>query len=83
MKSFARVGVDLAKNYFQIHALSSEDKPAVSRKLTRSKMREFFGQIEPCQVEWRHAVPLTLGHVSSGQWVTRRCLFRPRTLSPT
>ena len=50
MKSFIRVGLDLAKNYFQIHALSSEDKPAVSRKLTRSKMREFFGQIEPCLV---------------------------------
>ena len=50
MKSFIRVGVDLAKNYFQIHALSSEDKPAVSRKLTRSKMREFFAQIEPCLV---------------------------------
>jgi transposase len=40
MKSFVRVGLDLTKNYFQIHALSSEDKPAVSRKLTRSKMRE-------------------------------------------
>ena len=50
MKSFIRVGLDLAKNYFQIHALSSEDKPAVSRKLTRSKMREFFAQIEPCLV---------------------------------
>lgn len=40
----------MLKNYFQIHALSSEDKPAVSRKLTRSKMREFFAQIEPCLV---------------------------------
>jgi len=50
MKQFIRVGVDLAKNYFQVHALTSESGAAVSRKLTRSKMREFFSQIEPCRV---------------------------------
>ncbi|UGY12003.1 IS110 family transposase (plasmid) [Bradyrhizobium septentrionale] len=47
---FIRIGVDLAKNYFQIHALSSEDAPAVKRKLTRRTMREFFSKIEPCRV---------------------------------
>ena len=50
MKKFIRVGVDLAKNYFQIHALASEGAPAVTRKLKRSKMHEFFSQIEPCLV---------------------------------
>ncbi|MGY2891058.1 transposase [Bradyrhizobium sp. USDA 4524] len=47
---FIRIGVDLAKNYFQVHALSSEDAPAVKRKLTRRTMREFFSKIEPCRV---------------------------------
>jgi len=42
VKKFIRVGVDLAKNYFQIHALASEDGTPVTRKLTRVKMREFF-----------------------------------------
>jgi transposase len=32
MQKFARIGVDLAKNYFQVHALSAEGKPAVKRK---------------------------------------------------
>ena len=50
MKKFIRIGVDLAKRYFQIHALVSEGGPAVTRKLTRLKMREFFSQIEPCLV---------------------------------
>jgi transposase len=50
MKKFIRIGVDLAKNYFQIHALESEGGAAVTRKLTRMKMREFFSQIEPCLV---------------------------------
>jgi transposase len=50
VKQFIRIGVDLAKKYFQIHALVSEGSPAVTRKLTRLKMREFFSQIEPCLV---------------------------------
>lgn len=50
MKKFIRIGVDLAKNYFQIHALTSESGPAVTRKLRRAKMLEFFAQIEPCRV---------------------------------
>jgi transposase len=47
---FIRIGVDLAKNYFQIHALSSEGAPATKRKLTRGKMREFFSKISPCLI---------------------------------
>ena len=50
MKKFIRIGVDLAKNYFQVHALQSEIGPAVTRKLKRSKMHEFFSQIEPCLI---------------------------------
>jgi hypothetical protein len=41
---FIRIGVDLAKNYFQVHALVSDVSPAVTRKLRRSKMHEFFSQ---------------------------------------
>jgi transposase len=50
VQKFIRIGVDLAKNYFQIHALMNEGAPAVTRKLRRSKVLEFFAQIEPCRV---------------------------------
>jgi len=50
VKKFIRIGVDLAKNYFQVHALESENGRAVTRKLKRSKMHEFFSQIEPCLI---------------------------------
>ena len=50
MKEFIRVGVDLAKNYFQIHALESEDGHAATRKLSRQAMRKLFSEIEPCAV---------------------------------
>ena len=50
MKDFIRIGVDLAKNSFQVHALESEGGRAVARKLSRSAMRAFFAGIKPCLV---------------------------------
>jgi len=48
MKQPIGIGIDLAKTYFQIHALVSEGGLAVTRKLTRLKIRELFSHIEPC-----------------------------------
>jgi transposase len=50
MKKFIRIGVDLAKNYFQVHALESEDGRSVTRKLRRAKFLEFFMEVAPCPV---------------------------------
>jgi transposase len=50
MKEFIRIGVDLAKNYFQVHALESEDGRATTRKLGRQAMRKFFLETKPCLV---------------------------------
>lgn len=50
MKEFIRIGVDLGKSYFQLHALEREGGVEVKRKLSRSKMRAFFAQSAPCRV---------------------------------
>jgi transposase len=50
MKEYIRIGVDLAKNCFQIHALESEGGRVTTRKLSRSAMRTFFAGIKPCLV---------------------------------
>jgi len=50
VKKFIRIGVDLAKNYFRFMRLRAENGRAVTRKLKRSKMHEFFSQIEPCLI---------------------------------
>ncbi len=49
MDKFIRIGVNLGKNYLQIHAPRA-DGSAMSRKLTRSKMRAFFARIAPCRI---------------------------------
>ena len=48
MDEFIRVGVDLGKGYFQIHALTAT--AAISRKLSRTKVRTFFARLAPCRV---------------------------------
>jgi transposase len=47
---FIRAAVDLGKGYFQFHGLENEAGGAMSRKLKRSKVLEFFSRIEPCRV---------------------------------
>jgi len=50
MNRFSRIGVDLAKNFFQIHAIEREGGSPVTRKLSRNKFREFFSRTAPCRV---------------------------------
>ena len=50
MAKFIRIGVDLAKTYFHVHALAGEGGGVVSRKLTRAGMVKFFAGIEPCLI---------------------------------
>jgi transposase len=50
MKKFIRTAVDLGKNYFQFHGLEGEGGTAISRKLKRSKVLEFYSRIEPCRI---------------------------------
>ena len=50
MKQFIRIGVDLGKNYFQVHALENERGAAMNRKLSRAKFREFSLDIAPCRI---------------------------------
>ena len=44
------IGLDLAKNVFQVHAINSASNVVVKKTLRRSQMRRFFERIEPCLV---------------------------------
>jgi transposase len=44
------IGVDLAKNVFQIHGTDSHGKVVVTRQLRRRQVIEFFGKIPSCLV---------------------------------
>ena len=46
----ATVGLDIAKNVFQIHAVDGGGRVVVRRALKRAQMIPFFSKLEPCLV---------------------------------
>src|SRR5581483_5020581 len=50
MKSISTVGVDLAKNVFQVHAVDERGEVVVRKAVRRSKLLAWFAGLEPCLV---------------------------------
>lgn len=50
MEQITTIGLDLAKNVFQLHGVTAEGKVALRRQLRRSQMLEFFEQLPPCLI---------------------------------
>ena len=50
MAEVTAVGLDLAKNWFQVHAADAQGRPVLRKKLARSKVLEFFANLPPCLI---------------------------------
>jgi transposase len=50
MNKISVIGLDLAKNVFQVHGVDDEGEVVVRRQLKRSQVRRFFANLEPCLV---------------------------------
>lgn len=50
MKQVAVIGIDLAKNVFQIHGTDPSGFTILKKKLSRRQMIEFFAQLSPCLI---------------------------------
>ena len=57
MRKYIRIGVDIAKNSFQVHALESEDCSATKRKLSRSGIVKFLAEVQPSAEEATARLP--------------------------
>lgn len=44
------IGIDLAKNVFQLHGVDERGKVVLRRQLRRDQMAEFFAKLQPCLV---------------------------------
>ena len=44
------VGIDLAKQVFQIHGVDEHGKTTIKKQLRRAQMAEFFINLPPCLV---------------------------------
>lgn len=45
-----RVGLDIAKEVFQVLGVDERDKPQLSKRLRRVKVLEFFAKLPPCEI---------------------------------
>ena len=50
MSEIAAVGLDLAKNVFQVHGADAAGRPVLREKLRRDGVLAFFGQLPACIV---------------------------------
>jgi transposase len=50
MNHVARIGVDIVKPWFQIHAVDRDGREVLNRKLPRDKVLGFLAALPPCDV---------------------------------
>ncbi len=50
MRQITRIGLDIAKRWFQIHAVDGDDREVLNRKLPRDKVLGFLAALPPCEV---------------------------------
>jgi transposase len=50
MKEVTTIGLDLAKNVFQVHGVSASGEVVIRRQLRRRQMRAFFKKLPPCLI---------------------------------
>ena len=44
------IGLDLAKNVFQVHGITQDDEVAFNRPLRRAQLLPFFSKLDPCLI---------------------------------
>jgi transposase len=44
------IGLDLAKNIFQVHGITENEEVAFNRPLRRAKLLPFFTKLDPCLI---------------------------------
>ena len=50
MMKISRIGLDIAKGVFQVHAVNAEEQVVVRRSLRRGQLLSWFGKLPPCLI---------------------------------
>ena len=65
------IGVDLAKNVFQVHGITESEEVVFNRPLRRAQFLSFFEKLDPCLVGMESCSRPITGHANSLPWGTR------------
>lgn len=64
------VGIDLAKNVFQVHDIDERGKAVLKKQLRRDQMATFFVNLPPCLMGMEAVAVLITGLASCRAWAT-------------
>ena len=59
-----RVGIDIAKQVFEVHGVDYQDKVVLRKQLRRSQMLSFFATLPPCLIGMKPVAARIIGHAS-------------------
>ena len=59
----ATIGLNIAKQVFQVHGADKAGRTVLRRKLRRNEVRHFFSELEPCVVASKPVGVRTTGRV--------------------
>ena len=45
-----RIGMDIAKQIFELHGVDRRERPVLRRSVTRARLLEFLAQLKPCTI---------------------------------
>ena len=62
MEQISTLGVDIAKNVFQVHGINERGEIVVRRQLRRRQVLPFFGRLFRALSAWKPAPHRTTGH---------------------
>jgi len=81
MNQIARIGLDIAKRWFQIHAVDEGGREVLNRKLPRDKILGFLSALPACDVALEACSSSTIGDVI-GRLGHRVSLISPSYVKP-
>ena len=64
------IGLDIAKNVFQVHGIDAAEKVVVRKQLRRRQVLEFFRRCLLALSAWKPAPRLIIGRVNSRNLAT-------------
>ena len=71
------IGLDLAKNVFQVHGVSATGAVVLRKTLRRAQVLPFFAKLPPCLVGAEGTVSLIATRLRLAEPSLTRCEFRP------
>lgn len=48
-----RVGLDLAKNVFEVHGVDTDERPVLRKTLRRDALAQFFSDLPSCRLGYQ------------------------------